>query len=194
MNDILVTIGEALIDFIPDKKGCDFDEVTAFSPKVGGAPANVCAAFAKLGGRAKMLTQLGDDLFGHKIISELSRLGVDTSCISITDTANTALAFVSLDVHGNREFSFYRTPSADMLYPPENVRAEFFDNAYALHFCSVDLGDFPMRDAHLAAISKAREKGAIISFDPNFAFPEASTSLPSSTDALISSKLFQTKT
>lgn len=171
MNDILVAIGEALIDFIPDKSGCDFSDVTAFLPKVGGAPANVCAAYARLGGPAKLLTQLGDDLFGHKILRELTDFGIDTSCINLTDTANTALAFVSLDDDGNRAFSFYRKPSADMLYKPENVREEYFDNVYALHFCSVDLGDFPMRDAHRAAITAARKKGAIISFDPNLRFP-----------------------
>ena len=171
MNDILISIGEALIDFIPDKKDCAFEDVTAFSPKVGGAPANVCAAYARLGGRAKLLTQLGDDLFGHKILSELSRFGVDVSCINLTDKANTALAFVSLDKNGGRTFSFYRKPSADMLYSPDNIRKEYFDGAYALHFCSVDLGDFPMRDAHIAAINTARNKGAIISFDPNLRLP-----------------------
>lgn len=171
MNDILVTIGEALIDFIPDKSGCAFEDVTAFLPKVGGAPANVCAAYARLGGRAKMLTQLGDDQFGHKILLELSQIGIDTSCISLTDKANTALAFVSLDAAGNRTFSFYRKPSADMLYKAKNIRLKYFENAYALHFCSVDLGDFPMRDAHYAAITAARKKSAIISFDPNLRFP-----------------------
>lgn len=171
MNDVLISIGEALIDFIPDKKNCSFQNVTAFLPKVGGAPANVCAAFARLGGRSKLLTQLGDDLFGHKILSELSQFGVDVSCVNLTDEANTALAFISLDENGGRTFSFYRKPSADMLYSSENIREEYFDNAYALHFCSVDLGDFPMRDAHLAAITAARKKGAIISFDPNLRFP-----------------------
>ena len=171
MNDILVTIGEALIDFIPDKKGCSFSDVNAFAPKVGGAPANVCAAYSRLGGKSKILTQLGDDPFGHKILKELSEFGIDTGCVSLTDKANTALAFVSLDETGNRTFSFYRKPSADMLYTPENVRVEYFDNAYALHFCSVDLGEFPMREAHRAAITAARRKGAIISFDPNLRFP-----------------------
>ena len=171
MNDVLVAIGEALIDFIPDKKGCPFGDVTAFSPKVGGAPANVCAAYSRLGGRSKILTQLGDDPFGHKIMKELSEHGIDTGCVRLTDTANTALAFVSLDKSGDRTFSFYRKPSADMLYAPENVRREYFDDAYALHFCSVDLGDFPMREAHRAAIAAARERGAIISFDPNLRFP-----------------------
>ena len=169
-KDMLVAIGEALIDFIPDRKGCDFSEVTAFAPKLGGAPANVCGAYSKLGGRSRLLTQLGDDPFGQKILSELADCGIDTGCISLTDKANTALAFVSLGADGDRTFSFYRKPSADMLYQPESVRAEYFDEAYALHFCSVSLGDFPMRDAHLAAITAARSRKAIVSFDPNLRF------------------------
>lgn len=167
---MLVAIGEALIDFIPDKTGCEFGEVGAFSPKLGGAPANVCGAFTKLGGRSRLLTQLGDDPFGHKILHELDGCGIDISCISLTDKANTALAFVSLGADGNRTFSFYRKPSADMLYSPEKVREEYFEEAYALHFCSVDLGDFPMREAHMAAITAARKSGSIVSFDPNLRF------------------------
>ena len=166
-KDVLVAIGEALIDMIPDKKGCEFGEVTAFAPKLGGAPANVCGAYSKLGGMSRMLTQLGDDPFGHKILGELCGCGVDVSCISLTDKANTALAFVSLEADGNRTFSFYRKPSADMLYEAECVRKEYFDDAYALHFCSVSLGDFPMKEAHHAAISEMHRRGGIVSFDPN---------------------------
>ena len=171
MNDTLVAIGEALIDFIPDKTGCAFDDVGAFSPKLGGAPANVCGAFSKLGGRSRLLTQLGDDPFGHRILHELEGCGIDVSCVSLTDKANTALAFVSLGADGGRTFSFYRKPSADMLYSPENVREEYFADAFALHFCSVSLGDFPMKEAHRAAIEYARKHGALVSFDPNLRFP-----------------------
>lgn len=170
MNNVLAAIGEALIDFIPDKSGCDFDEVTGFAPKVGGAPANVCGAFSKLSGASKMITQLGDDPFGHKIVNELKSVGVDTSCISMTDKANTALAFVSLGADGNRTFSFYRKPSADMLYSPEDVKEEYFSDVFALHFCSVDIGDFPMKEAHKKAIEIMRKKGGIVSFDPNLRF------------------------
>jgi len=170
LSSKLVAIGEALIDFIPSNKGCSFDEVESFFPKVGGAPANVCAVFAKLGGSAVMLTQLGNDPFGHKIVRELSDAGIDTSYIPMTDEANTALAFVSLDKDGDRTFSFYRKPSADMLYSCEQVPKSAFDGAYALHFCSVSLGDFPMKEAHIKAIGYAREAGAIISFDPNLRF------------------------
>lgn len=167
MNNTLIAIGEALIDFIPDKRGCRFSEVTGFAPKLGGAPANVCGAYTRLGGRSRILTQLGDDPFGHKIMEELEGYGIDTSCITLTDKANTALAFVSLEADGNRTFSFYRKPSADMLYEAECVRKEYFDDAYVLHFCSVSLGDFPMKEAHHAAISEMHRRGGIVSFDPN---------------------------
>ena len=78
MSDrILFSIGEALIDMIPSRVGCSFDEVPAFSPRVGGAPANVCAAAARLGGRSALLSQLGDDPFGHKIARALAGCGVE---------------------------------------------------------------------------------------------------------------------
>ena len=167
----LFSIGEALIDMIPSKAGCAFAEVPSFSPRTGGAPANVCGAFVRLGGRGALLTQLGDDPFGHKIADELTAHGIDMSRVCFTDKANTALAFVSLEADGNRTFSFYRKPSADLLYAPEQVDASWFEEAYALHFCSVSLVDSPMRHAHLAAISAARDAGAIVSFDPNLRFP-----------------------
>ena len=72
---------------------------------------------------------------------------------------------------GSRTFSFYRKPSADLLYSPEQIDPAWFADAFALHFCSVSLVDSPMRYAHLAAISAAREAGAIVSFDPNLRFP-----------------------
>ena len=91
----LFSIGEALIDMIPSRVGCSFDEVSSFSPRTGGAPANVCAAFARLGGKSAFLSQLGDDPFGHKIARELEACGIDLSHLAFTDKANTALAFVS---------------------------------------------------------------------------------------------------
>ena len=170
-GDTLFSIGEALIDMIPSRVGCAFDEVPSFSPRVGGAPANVCAAFAKLGGKSALLSQLGDDPFGRKIARELGACGIDLSHLAFTDKANTALAFVSLEEDGNRTFSFYRKPSADLLYAPEQIDPAWFRDAFALHFCSVSLVDSPMRHAHLAAIAAAREAGVLVSFDPNLRFP-----------------------
>lgn len=172
MSDrILFSIGEALIDMIPSRVGCSFDEVPAFSPRVGGAPANVCAAAARLGGRSALLSQLGDDPFGHKIARALAGCGVELSHLEFTNKASTALSFVSLAENGERTFSFCRKPSADLLYAPEQIDPGWFSQAFALHFCSVSLVDSPMRYAHLAAITAAREAGAILSFDPNLRFP-----------------------
>lgn len=171
MKNTLFAIGEALIDFIPDKVGCNFDEVVSFSPKVGGAPANVLGAFSKLGGRTQLLTQLGNDLFGDKIIKELAKYRIGLDYVRQTDAANTALAFVSLKENGNREFSFYRKPSADMLYTGDNLELSDFSDCYALHFCSVSLGNFPMREAHKKAINYAKSNGSIISFDLNARIP-----------------------
>ena len=171
MGQVLAAIGEALIDFIPAEKGCAFYEVTSFRPAVGGAPANVCGAYAKLGGKTWLMTQLGKDPFGDKILKELGDFGIDTTYVARTEQANTALAFVSLAKDGNRTFSFYRNPSADMLYTPEQLEPACFEDLFALHFCSVSLGDFPMKEAHRAAIAAARKQGAMISFDPNLRFP-----------------------
>ncbi len=163
----LYAIGEALIDFIPQQTGVGIADVEEFAPKVGGAPANVCGAYTKLGGTSAMITQLGADPFGDKIENELKSFGIDTSLIKRTDTANTSLAFVALKEDGNREFSFYRKPGADMLYDAADVKKEFFTEGFALHFCSVSLGDFPMKEAHRQAVKYAREAGLLISFDPN---------------------------
>lgn len=171
MGNTLFAIGEALIDFIPNESGVEFSQVSGFSPRVGGAPANVCGAFSRLGGHSCLLTQLGEDPFGQKICQELTNFGVDTRYIVRTEQANTALAFVSLDKDGDRTFAFYRKPSADMLYQPEQVRPEWFADAYALHFCSVALATKSMQQAHSKAIECALENNALISFDPNLRFP-----------------------
>lgn len=171
MKNTLFAIGEALIDFIPAQTGCSFSDVKSFLPKIGGAPANVLGAFAKLGGKTQLITQLGNDPFGDKIVSELDGFNIGLDNVLFTDKANTALAFVSLANDGNRTFSFYRNPSADMLYDAENIREEMLEDCYALHFCSVSLGDFPMKEAHKKAIELAKKQGAIISFDPNIRFP-----------------------
>ena len=170
MNKLLA-IGEALVDMIPGQVNVGIPEVETFQPIVGGAPANVCGAFVKLGGEAEMITQLGDDPFGNKVVAEFDRFGIGKQYVKRTDKANTALAFVALKGDGNREFSFYRRPSADMLMGAEDVKEEWFEGEYALHFCSVSIGNFPMKDAHKVAIEYALKHGLLISFDPNLRKP-----------------------
>ncbi len=171
MKRKILAIGEALIDFAPQETGCEIKDVKGFMPMVGGAPANVCGAVSKLGGTSAMITQLGDDPFGDKIVDYLKDYQVDTSYIQRTTKANTALAFVSLKEDGGREFSFYRKPSADMLMKPEDISKDWFEDAYALHFCSVDLIDSPMKQAHLKALEYASDSKCLISFDPNIRLP-----------------------
>ena len=163
----LLAIGEALIDFIPEESGKELRYVSGFQPKVGGAPANVCGAYVKLGGEGALITQLGADPFGDKIVEEFTECGIDCTYVKRTDKANTSLAFVALKEDGNREFSFYRKPGADMMMDAKDIEASWFADAFALHFCSVSLGDFPMKEAHRKAIDCALRAGVGVSFDPN---------------------------
>ena len=167
----VIAIGEALIDFIPHEKGRALNDVENFLRVPGGAPLNVAAAVAKLGGKSQMLTKLGQDGFGDAILNEVKPLGVDVSRISRTNEANTALAFVSLREDGERDFSFYRNPSADMLLSAEEICVEDFNEKDILHFCSVSLIDAPIKEAHRRAIEIAKEKGCLRSFDPNVRLP-----------------------
>lgn len=167
----VVAIGELLIDFVPQEKGCALREVTHFERVAGGAPANVAAAVSRLGGRSAMVSQVGDDAFGEHIIDTLRNNGVDTTYVFKTKQANTGLAFVSLDATGNREFSFFRNPSADLFLSPEQITPNMLDDTAIVHFCSVDLVDWPVRKAHERLIALAKEKKAVVSFDPNVRLP-----------------------
>jgi fructokinase len=165
------SIGEALIDFIPDQKGVALKDVNGFERAPGGAPANVAAAVSKLGGKSVFLGKLGEDSFGDFLVEILNEVGVDTNYIKRTKEANTALAFVSLKQDGNRDFSFYRNPSADMLLKEEEIEEECFSKGDILHFCSVDLIEAPVKYAHIKAINSIVKKGGIVSFDPNVRLP-----------------------
>lgn len=167
----LFSIGEVLIDFIPAQKGKALKDVVSFERAPGGAPANVAAAVAKAGGKASMITKLGVDGFGDFLVETLNNVGVNTEHVLRTNEANTALAFVSLKEDGERDFSFYRKPSADLLLNEDEIDENWFDTGDILHFCSVDLVESPMKQAHIKAIRSAKEKGAIISFDPNVRLP-----------------------
>ncbi|TXC89299.1 carbohydrate kinase [Metabacillus litoralis] len=167
----LFCIGEVLIDFIPAQKGMPLKDVTSFERAPGGAPANVAAAVAKSGANSSMITKLGEDAFGDFLIETLTKVGVNTNHVFRTNEANTALAFVSLKEDGERDFSFYRNPSADLLLTEDEIEESWFKDGDILHFCSVDLVESPMKQAHKKAIQYAKENGAIISFDPNVRLP-----------------------
>ena len=165
----LVAMGELLVDFLPENKGYTLDQVPKFIKIAGGAPANVAVGYKKLGGPAYFMGQVGHDSFGKFLIDELHREGVNTNHIYQTHQANTSLVFISLDAHGERDFLFYRNPSADQLFEPKQVEKSLFDHAI-LHFCSLGLADYPLKQAHLEAIKYAKKQDTLISFDPNLRF------------------------
>jgi fructokinase len=167
----LYCIGEVLIDFIPQQKGVALKDVLSFERAPGGAPANVAAAVAKYGHAASMITKLGEDAFGDFLIEQLENSGVETDKVLRTKEANTGLAFVSLKDNGERDFSFYRKPSADLLFKEEEIKVEWFEKGDILHFGSVDLVESPMKQAHEQAIRLMKEKDGLISFDPNVRLP-----------------------
>jgi len=167
----LFSIGEVLIDFIPLEKGKALKDVISFERAPGGAPANVAAAVAKYGGSSSMITKLGVDAFGDFLVEKLVEVGVETDKISRTSEANTGLAFVSLRIDGERDFSFYRNPSADLLLDETEINEEWFSMGDILHFCSVDLVESPMKRAHTKAIRAMKAKGGLVSFDPNVRLP-----------------------
>ena len=167
----IAAIGELLIDFVPQEKGCALSDVVHFERVAGGAPANVVTAVSRLGGNGVMVSQVGCDAFGTHIIRELEKSGVDTRYVFRTRQSNTGLAFVSLAADGNREFSFFRNPSADLYLSEEQMEPGMLEDTAVLHFCSVDLVDWPVRKAHERLITLAKERGVIISFDPNVRLP-----------------------
>ena len=174
MSGKIICIGEALIDFIPDRSGVFMKDVENFKRVCGGGPANVAAAVARLGGNSALVAKVGDDSFGEYIRDKLSSCGVDTRYIFRTSEAHTTLAFVTLRADGERDFSFYRNPGADMLLDSGDIAGiqdTLFTGAAALHFSTVDLIEAPVRYATKKAIEMAKARGLMISFDPNVRLP-----------------------
>jgi fructokinase len=167
----LFTIGEVLIDFIPFQKGVALKDVVSFKRAPGEAPANVAAAVSKYGQKAALISKLGKDAFGDFLVERLVEAGVETDEVYRTREANTGLAFVSLKENGERDFSFYRNPSADLLLSEEEVEPTWFQAGDILHFCSVDLVESPMKQAHKKAIAAVSAADGLVSFDPNVRLP-----------------------
>jgi fructokinase len=166
MADV-VSMGELLIDFVALEDGVSVGEASGFVKAAGGAPANLAVAVSKLGLTSAFIGQVGRDPFGEYLAGVLKDNGVDVSGLRFTDKANTALAFVALGEGGERSFSFYRNPSADMLMTPEDVDLSLIDSAQAFHFGSVSMIADSSRAATLAAAKHAAESGKWVSYDPN---------------------------
>lgn len=168
---LIVSFGEMLIDFVPTVSGVSLAEAPGFLKAPGGAPANVAIAVARLGGRAAFVGKLGDDEFGHMLAGILKENGVSGDGILFDQGARTALAFVTLRADGDREFMFYRNPSADMLLTPNELNLDQIRSAKIFHYGSISLIVEPCRSAHIKAMEEAKAAGALLSYDPNLRLP-----------------------
>ena len=157
----VVCFGEALIDMLAEPGG-------SYKPYAGGAPANVAVALAKLGMGSAFVGMLAKDAFGDFLLRSLEAAGVSTDQVARTTEANTALALVSLDAQGERRFSFYRPPAADLLFRPEHFKPGSFQGAVAFHCCSNSLTEAAIAEATLEGVRLARAAGALVSFDMNY--------------------------
>jgi fructokinase len=165
MSSILC-FGEALIDFHAQPQG-GAGQPPAFVPFAGGAPANVAVAAARLGAQARFAGMLARDMFGDFLLKSLTELGVGTDDVARTDEARTALAFVAHDEKGDRSFSFYRPPAADLLFRPEHFRPHAFDGVGVFHVCSNSLTEAAIAETTVEGMRRARAAGALVSFDMN---------------------------
>ena len=163
----IITLGEVLIDLT--QTGTDERGIPQFAAFPGGAPANVAVAASRLGAKTGFIGKIGRDAFGAQLRKTLEKDQVDTACLFASDEVPTTLAIVSVDEHGERSFSFYRDPGADTQLTEEEATA-FLNGSlpFVLHFGSLSLTTEPSRSAALAAVQGAREKGVLISYDPNY--------------------------
>jgi fructokinase len=164
MYDV-VALGEILIDFTPIGKSEKGNFIFESNP--GGAPANVLASLAKLGKKTSFIGKVGRDNFGMFLESVLNENEINTDGMLYSDNIKTTLAFVNLDDKGDRSFSFYRNPGADMMLNKEEIKEKLINQCRIFHFGSVSMTDEPSKGATLRAIEVSRALGKIISFDPN---------------------------
>ena len=170
MKKFYVTaLGELLIDFTDNGKSAQGN--TLFEANPGGAPCNVLAMLNKCGHPTAFIGKVGKDIFGLKLKSTLEEVGINTSNLIVDENARTTLAFVQTFEDGDRDFSFFRNPGADMLLTAQEVDEELIKDSRIFHFGTLSMTHDGVREATKRAIAVAKESGAVISFDPNLRPP-----------------------
>ena len=165
----VVALGELLIDFTGNGLSAQGNPVYEANP--GGAPCNVLAMVRKLGYEAAFIGKVGRDGFGMQLRDVLEETGIDTRGLCWDETVHTTLAVVHTLPDGDRDFSFYRNPGADMMLTWDEVPGELVENCRIFHFGTLSMTHEGVRGATLKAIDAAKKKGALISFDPNLRPP-----------------------
>ncbi len=169
MNIDVLSLGEILIDFATES--VDETGYPTMSAHPGGAPANFLAANQKYGLNTAMIGKVGTDAFGSMLIRTLDDAGINTAGVIRDDDVFTTLAFVTFDAQGDRSFSFARKPGADTCITPEEIDYALIDACRVFHFGTLSLTDHPAIEATQKAVAYARDKGKLISYDPNLRKP-----------------------
>lgn len=164
----VIALGELLIDFV--QNGYDNGN-PVFLANPGGAPCNVLAMLNKLGYRTAFIGKVGEDIFGRQLRGVLNSIGIDTTGLAVDPKIHTTLAFVEKKPDGDRDFSFYREPGADMMLREDEVSEELIKDTRIFHFGTLSLTHEENSKATKKAVRTATEYGVTISFDPNLREP-----------------------
>ena len=165
----VTALGELLIDFTENGTSAQGNPILEVNP--GGAPCNVLAMLQKLGKQTAFIGKVGDDMFGRQLTEAVSSVGIDTRALLVDKEVHTTLAFVHTYPDGDRDFSFYRNPGADMMLTKDDVDADLIRSSKIFHFGTLSSTHEGVREATRYAIDVAKEAGDLISFDPNLRPP-----------------------
>lgn len=165
----VVALGELLIDFTENGTSGQGNPIYEANP--GGAPCNVLSMLTKLGRKTAFIGKVGSDIFGNRLKATLGEVGIDTTNLVLDEEIRTTLAFVETFPDGDRDFSFYRNPGADMMLREDEVNVDLIKDTKLFHFGTLSMTHEKVRNATKKAIEAAKEAGAVVSFDPNLREP-----------------------
>jgi fructokinase len=165
----VVALGELLIDFT--QNGLSPQGNGLFEANPGGAPCNVLSMLNNLGKKTAFIGKVGNDQFGLTLKRSLEELGIGTQNLMLDNEIHTTLALVHTFEDGDRDFSFYRNPGADMMLREEEVDLDLLKDTRLFHFGTLSMTHEGVRKATKKAVLAAKEAGALISFDPNLREP-----------------------
>lgn len=165
----VTALGELLIDFTENGDSAQGNPLMEANP--GGAPCNVLAMLQRLGKKTAFIGKVGKDMFGNQLKKAVEEVGIDTRNLILDEKHHTTLAFVHTYPDGDRDFSFYRDPGADMMLTKEEVQKELIESSRIFHFGTLSSTHEGVREATRHAIDLAKEAGCIITFDPNLRPP-----------------------
>ena len=169
MNYDVTALGELLIDLTQNGMSEQGNPILEANP--GGAPCNLLACLSKHGHKTAFIGKVGKDGFGEQLTKGLVETGISTEGLQYDTQVHTTLAVVHTYADGDRDFSFYRNPGADMMLKAEEVDEQIIKNSKIFHFGSLSMTDQPVRSAHLHALKIAEEAGCLRSYDPNLRPP-----------------------